>query len=275
MSQYTVGSKLDEGDLSFSPNTIDNITNTPLLSLFEENKNISLLEKFDIERQKKIEVEWLYQITRLKEIDKIIEEKKKYDNQLNNYRLQSQEKFNNNTSNCRLDSKTETFNCSKYKTQQENEKIIEGEKNKELKIKNENYEIKSNYLNPAYLFLSLLSKFDDKFGSTLFIKIVIGRRIKPEFIALIEYGEGMCFGKEDWWTNFVQILKINDLIQHNQIKNSFGHTICLTENGKKWITQIKKSYPSYYILLKSNTDEKLLFESIEIPKKIRKSITKI
>ena len=94
-------------------------------------------------------------------------------------------------------------------------------------------------------------------------------------MVLDEYGKGMCFGKEDWWTNFVQILKINDYVKLNQIKNSFGSTICLTTNGKKWIKKIKEIYPSYSILLKSNTDEKLLFESIVIQEKIKKNITKI
>ena len=134
---------------------------------------------------------------------------------------------------------------------------------------------KSNYLNQTYLFLSLLSKFDDKFGSTIFIKTVIGRKIKPEFMALDEYGKGMCFGKEDWWGNFVQILKINDYVKLNQIKNSFGSTICLTVNGKKWIKKIKEKYPSYSILMKSNTDEKLMFESIEQEEKIKKTIKKM
>ena len=133
---------------------------------------------------------------------------------------------------------------------------------------------KSNYLNQTYLFLSLLSKFDDKFGSTIFIKTVVGRKIKPEFMVLDEYGKGMCFGKEEWWTNFVQILKINDYVKLNQIKNSFGSTICLTTNGKKWIKKIKESYPSYSILLKANTDEKLLFESIAIQEKIKKVLSK-
>ena len=48
-----------------------------LFSLFEENENISLQKHFDTNRQKKIDAEWLYQITRLEEIDKIIEEEKK------------------------------------------------------------------------------------------------------------------------------------------------------------------------------------------------------
>ena len=85
----------------------------------------------------------------------------------------------------------------------------------------------------------------------------------------------MCFGKEDWWGNFVQILKINDYVKLNQIKNSFGSTICLTVNGKKWIKKIKEKYPSYSILMKSNTDEKLMFESIEQEEKIKKTIKKM
>ena len=134
---------------------------------------------------------------------------------------------------------------------------------------------KSNYLNQTYLFLSLLSKFDDKYGSTIFIKTIIGRKIKPEFMALDEYGKGMSFGKEEWWTNFVQILKINDFVKLNQIKNSFGSTISLTTHGKKWIKKTKENYPSYSILIKSNVEEKVLFESIEFEEKIKKNIKKI
>jgi ATP-dependent DNA helicase RecQ len=134
---------------------------------------------------------------------------------------------------------------------------------------------KSNYINQTYLFVSLLSKFDDKFGSTIFIKTIIGRKIKPEFMTLDEYGKGMCFGKEDWWSNFVQILKINDFVKLNQIKNSFGSTIALTTNGKKWIKKIKEKYPSYSILIKLNNDEKLMFASIEFEEKIKKTLKKI
>ncbi len=141
-----------------------------------------------------------------------------------------------------------------------------------LKKETEDKIHKSNYLNQTYLFLSLLSKFDDKYGSTIFIKTVLGRKIKPEFMTLDEYGKGMCFGKEDWWSNFIQILKINDYVKLNQIRNSFGSTIALTSNGKKWIKKIKEQNPSYSILIKSNTDEKLMFASIEPEEKIKKVI---
>lgn len=129
---------------------------------------------------------------------------------------------------------------------------------------------KTDYFNQMYLFLSLLSKFDDKFGSTIFIKIIIGRKVNPEFTILDEYNKGICYGKEEWWSKLVHILKINDYIKSNQIKNSFGSTIALTANGKKWIRKIKEKYPSYTILKNSTVSETELFETIELDEKIKK-----
>lgn len=135
--------------------------------------------------------------------------------------------------------------------------------------------IKQNFLKQTYLFISLLRKYDGKFGAGQFIKTLIGRKIKEEFMDLDEYKQGLTFGKEDYWKAIVQMLKLNDFIKEKQIKGDFGSTIETTLKSRTWLKQIKTIYPTYIKLISDlNCKEELLFEPIEMDIKVKAVKTK-
>jgi RecQ family ATP-dependent DNA helicase len=130
--------------------------------------------------------------------------------------------------------------------------------------------IKQNFLKQTYLFISLLRKYDGKYGAGQYIKILIGRKIKEEFMELDEYKQGLVFGKEDYWKSIVQMLKLNDFIKEKQIKGDFGSTIETTTASRLWLKTIKNDYPTYIKLLSDiNSTKQLLFEPVEVDIKVK------
>lgn len=140
-------------------------------------------------------------------------------------------------------------------------------------LKNKKKIIKLNYYIETYLFLSVLNKVNDKFGSGMIINVVLGSKtVKGDLNQLAEYGAGKRFGNSKWWKNFFLILKINEFIISKQIKGSFGSTISLSFKAKKWLNEQKEIYHNSNSLLSTTDfDEKLMFEPIDydntVPKK--------
>ena len=140
-------------------------------------------------------------------------------------------------------------------------------------LKNKKKIIKLNYYIETYLFLSVLNKVNDKFGSGMIINVVLGSKtVKGDLNQLAEYGAGKRFGNSKWWKNFFLILKINEFIISKQIKGSFGSTISLSFKAKKWLNEQKNKYHNSNALLSTTDfDEKLMFEPIDydntVPKK--------
>ena len=140
-------------------------------------------------------------------------------------------------------------------------------------LKNKKKIIKLNYYIETYLFLSVLNKVNDKFGSGMIINVVLGSKtVKGDLNQLAEYGAGKRFGNSKWWKNFFLILKINEFIISKQIKGSFGSTISLSFKAKKWLNEQKEIYHNSNSLLSTTDfDEELMFEPIDydntVPKK--------
>ena len=140
-------------------------------------------------------------------------------------------------------------------------------------LKNKKKIIKLNYYIQTYLFLSILNKVNDKFGSGMIINVLLGSKtVKGDLNQLAEYGAGKRFGNSKWWKNFFLILKINEFIISKQIKGSFGSTIALSFKAKKWLNEQKEIYHNSNSLLSTtNFDEELMFEPIDydntVPKK--------
>lgn len=140
-------------------------------------------------------------------------------------------------------------------------------------LKNKKKIIKLNYYIETYLFLSVLNKVNDKFGSGMIINVLLGSKtVKGDLNQLAEYGAGKRFGNSKWWKNFFLILKINEFIISKQIKGSFGSTIALSFKAKKWLNEQKEIYHNSNSLLSTtNFDEELMFEPIDydntVPKK--------
>lgn len=139
-------------------------------------------------------------------------------------------------------------------------------------LKNKKKIIKLNYYIETYLFLSVLNKVNDKFGSGMIINVLLGSKtVKGDLNQLAEYGAGKRFGNSKWWKNFFLILKINEFIISKQIKGSFGSTIALSFKAKKWLNEQKEIYHNSNALLSTtNFDEELLFEPIDDDNKVPK-----
>ena len=140
-------------------------------------------------------------------------------------------------------------------------------------VKNKKKIIKLNYYIETYLFLSVLNKVNDKYGSGMIINVLLGSKtVKGDLNQLAEYGAGKRFGNSKWWKNFFLILKINEFIISKQIKGSFGSTISLSFKAKKWLNDQKEIYHNSNSLLSTTDfDEELMFEPIDydntVPKK--------
>lgn len=140
-------------------------------------------------------------------------------------------------------------------------------------VKNKKKIIKLNYYIETYLFLSVLNKVNDKFGSGMIINVLLGSKtVKGDLNQLAEYGAGKRFGNSKWWKNFFLILKINEFIISKQIKGSFGSTISLSFKAKKWLNEQKEIYHNSNSLLSTiDFDKELMFEPIDydntVPKK--------
>jgi ATP-dependent DNA helicase RecQ len=139
-------------------------------------------------------------------------------------------------------------------------------------LKNKKKIIKLNYYIQTYLFLSILNKVNDKFGSGMIINVLLGSKtVKGDLNQLAEYGAGKRFGNSKWWKNFFLILKINEFIVSKQIKGSFGSTIALSFKAKKWLNEQKEIYHNSNALLsKTDFNEELMFEPIDDDNKVPK-----
>ena len=139
-------------------------------------------------------------------------------------------------------------------------------------LKNKKKIVKLNYYIETYLFLSILNKVNDKFGSGMIINVLLGSKtVKGDLNQLAEYGAGKRFGNSKWWKNFFLILKINEFIISKQIKGSFGSTIALSFKAKKWLNEQKEIYHNSNALLSTtNFNEELLFEPIDDDNKVPK-----
>jgi len=139
-------------------------------------------------------------------------------------------------------------------------------------LKNKKKIIKLNYYIETYLFLSVLNKVNDKFGSGMIINVLLGSKtVKGDLNQLAEYGAGKRFGNSKWWKNFFLILKINEFIISKQIKGSFGSTIALSFKAKKWLNEQKEIYHNSNSLLSTTDfDEELMFEPIDDNNKVPK-----
>jgi ATP-dependent DNA helicase RecQ len=139
-------------------------------------------------------------------------------------------------------------------------------------LKNKKKIIKLNYYIETYLFLSVLNKVNDKFGSGMIINVLLGSKtVKGDLNQLAEYGAGKRFGNSKWWKNFFLILKINEFIISKQIKGSFGSTISLSFKAKKWLNEQKEIYHNSNSLLSTTDfDKELMFEPIDDDNKVPK-----
>ena len=120
--------------------------------------------------------------------------------------------------------------------------------------------VKYNYVYETYLFLSLLTKLNEKSGGTNLIKIILGRNvktIKPAHKLLEEYGKGLSFGKEEKWKELLQLLKNNEFIIEKATEAQFGTVLSITTKGRGIIRKYKELYPTYSELLNADYVEEL------------------
>ena len=120
--------------------------------------------------------------------------------------------------------------------------------------------VKRNYVYEAYLFLSLLTKLNEKTGGTNLIKIILGsnaKTIKPAHKLLEEYGKGISFGKEEKWKDFLRLLKNNEFIIEKATEAKFGTVLSITTKGRGIIRKYKELYPTYSELLNADYIEEL------------------
>ncbi len=119
-----------------------------------------------------------------------------------------------------------------------------------------------DYMKPLYLFLSVLEKINEKFGSMMTINILLGKtkKIKPYMVEYSEYEHGILFGNETWWKAFANLIKKNDYIYEQSINNSFGSTIGLTKKSITYLRNIKIKYPDFLSI--DDEHEKVLMSKI-------------
>jgi RecQ family ATP-dependent DNA helicase len=154
--------------------------------------------------------------------------------------------------------------------------------------KNENL---ADYTKETYLFLNLINKLNDKFGSGMIVNILTGKssKVKEYMCNYDEFGSGISFGNEKWWKEFVRILINNDLLIETQIKGGYGSTLSITNKGRILRNKLTSKYSSYADLVEAsiNNDEdydeiKLLYDAIinvkslktKTPRKNKKEIKK-
>jgi len=141
-----------------------------------------------------------------------------------------------------------------------------------------------DYTKQIYLFLNLMTRIDNKFGSGMSVYILIGKssKVKEYMCKFEEYGSGISFGNESWWKELVRVLINEDILIETQVKGSFGTTLSLTNKGKTLRKKLITRFPKYVDLLQviedhedeENNDElsadsnhysnfKLMFEPIK------------
>ena len=123
-----------------------------------------------------------------------------------------------------------------------------------------------DYTPMIYLFLSVLYKLNDKFGSTMIINVLLGKtsKVKNYMCEYYEYGCGISFGNIDWWKQLFINLKNDELVQENQVTRSFFTTTSLTSKGNNYFKKLNKLYPNYKDLLIGQTNDDELYKDIII-----------
>jgi RecQ family ATP-dependent DNA helicase len=134
-----------------------------------------------------------------------------------------------------------------------------------LKKLNNNTKVNlTDYTKETYIFLNLIYKLNDKFGSGMLINILLGKqsKIKLYMCNYEEFGLGLTFGSEVWWKEFVRTLINNDYLIETQIKGRFGSTLSLTNKGKTLRKKLLEKYPDFEDIIDDDNDDKILFTTI-------------
>jgi RecQ family ATP-dependent DNA helicase len=136
----------------------------------------------------------------------------------------------------------------------------------------------------VYILIKLLTKLNNKYGSTVLINILRGSKSKKitSFMKKISvYGRGINYSVK-WWKHLIRILINENYLCEVTIDTGFGTTIKLTNKGILWYKNIVKhckyEYPSNNIsdlqiddenklILSVNDDFIQLFPSKSIAKK--------
>lgn len=101
---------------------------------------------------------------------------------------------------------------------------------------------------PAFLFFSLLSKLNDKYGTITLINILRGSKSKKITVfmkKLVEYGSGIHYCTK-WWKMFLKILINEGYIRERRLNTKFSTVIRFTNKGIKWFNKAKKNHSFSY-----------------------------
>ena len=113
-----------------------------------------------------------------------------------------------------------------------------------------------DYTKEIYLYLNLMNRIDNKFGSGMSVYILIGKssKVKEYMCKFEQYGAGISFGNENWWKELIRLLINEDIVIETQVKGSFGTTISLTNKGKMLRKKLITRFPKYIDLLQTIED---------------------
>ena len=113
-----------------------------------------------------------------------------------------------------------------------------------------------DYTKEIYLYLNLMNRIDNKFGSGMSVYILIGKssKVKEYMCKFEQYGAGISFGNENWWKELIRLLINDDIVIETQVKGSFGTTISLTNKGKMLRKKLITRFPKYIDLLQTIED---------------------
>jgi ATP-dependent DNA helicase RecQ len=123
--------------------------------------------------------------------------------------------------------------------------------------------VQVDYMKQLYLFLNVLYRNDEKFGSMMTINILLGKekKVKERMQKYNEFGLGIQFGKEKWWKEFVNALRENEYVYDQRVSGSFGSILCMTHKAKEYLFDIKNKYPEFSEINKNYT--KIYFNEIK------------
>ena len=113
-----------------------------------------------------------------------------------------------------------------------------------------------DYTKEIYLYLNLMNRIDNIFGSGMSVYILIGKssKVKEYMCKFEQYGAGISFGNENWWKELIRLLINEDIVIETQVKGSFGTTISLTNKGKMLRKKLITRFPKYIDLLQTIED---------------------
>lgn len=137
-----------------------------------------------------------------------------------------------------------------------------------------------DYTHATYLLLNVITKLSGKFGQSMMINVLLGKKskIKPFMEAYSEYGLGITFGNDDWWKLLIRYIINDDIIQETQIKGSFGSTISLSEKGIEIRNKLIQKYQTIndlkFDIQSKNYNPFIEYQEIIIEKKISTKLPK-